>query len=76
MVQKLLSQSPDIQKILAFEGAFERLFNIVRQEGGIEGGHMVHDALICVDTLLRYNTSNQVTITLLNFHLSIQKDSN
>ena len=60
MVQLLLSQSPDIQKILAFEGAFEKLFNIVTQEGGTEGGIMVHDALACVDSLLRYNTSNQV----------------
>ena len=60
MVQRLLSQSPDIQKILAFEGAFEKLFNIISQEGGVEGGHMVHDSLLCVDSLLRYNTSNQV----------------
>ena len=62
MVQLLLSHRPDIQKILAFEGAFEKLFNIVTQEGGIEGGIMVHDALACVDSLLRYNTSNQVNI--------------
>ena len=38
MVQSLVYQSPDIQKILAFEGAFEKLFNIVQQEGGLEGG--------------------------------------
>ena len=60
MLQLLLSQSPDIQKILAFEGAFEKLFNIVTQEGGIEGGVAVRDVLTCVDTLLRYNPSNQV----------------
>lgn len=66
MVQLLLSQSPDIQKILAFEGAFEKLFNIVTQEGGIEGGIMVHDALVCVDSLLRYNTSNQVNFSRLH----------
>ncbi|PSS32164.1 hypothetical protein PHLCEN_2v2072 [Hermanssonia centrifuga] len=59
MVQYLLSQSPDIQKILAFEGGFEKLFNIITQEGGLEGGVMVHDALACVDALLRYNASNQ-----------------
>lgn len=62
MLQLLLSQSPDIQKILAFEGAFEKLFAIVTQEGGIEGGVTVRDALACVDTLLRYNPSNQVAI--------------
>ncbi|TCD69596.1 hypothetical protein EIP91_007018 [Steccherinum ochraceum] len=59
MVQSLVHQSPDIQKILAFEGAFEKLFNIVQQEGGLEGGPVVHDALTCVDSLLRFNSSNQ-----------------
>jgi len=65
MVQSLISQSPDIQKILAFEGAFEKLFNTVEQEGGVEGGIVAHDALICVDGLLRFNTSNQVGATQL-----------
>ncbi|KAI0919128.1 hypothetical protein AcV5_002123 [Taiwanofungus camphoratus] len=59
VVQSLVSQSPEIQKILAFEGAFERLFNIVASEGGIEGGVVVHDALTCIDALLRFNQSNQ-----------------
>ncbi|KAF8645775.1 hypothetical protein AX16_007584 [Volvariella volvacea WC 439] len=59
VVQALTSQSPDIQKVLAFEGAFEKLFNIVTGEGGIEGGVVAHGALTCVDILLRYNASNQ-----------------
>ncbi|KAH9834186.1 p115 like vesicle tethering protein [Rhodofomes roseus] len=58
-IQSLISQSPEIQKILAFEGAFERLFTIVTSEGGIEGGVVAHDALACIDGLLRYNQSNQ-----------------
>jgi len=45
--------------VLAFEGAFEKLFNIVTQEGGVEGGLVVQDALLCVDMLLRFNSSNQ-----------------
>lgn len=60
MVQTLVAQSPDTQKVLAFEGAFEKLFNIVQQEGGIEGGIVSQGALNCVDGLLRFNTSNQV----------------
>jgi hypothetical protein len=60
MVQTLVAQSPDIQKVLAFEGAFEKLFNIVQQEGGIEGGVVSQGALTCVDGLLRFNPSNQV----------------
>ncbi|KAF9075502.1 p115 like vesicle tethering protein [Rhodocollybia butyracea] len=59
MVQALVSQSADIQKVLAFEGAFEKLFNIVKNEGGIEGGAVSHQALQCVDALLRFNSSNQ-----------------
>ncbi|TFY64319.1 hypothetical protein EVJ58_g2696 [Rhodofomes roseus] len=59
VIQSLISQSPEIQKILAFEGAFERLFTIVTSEGGIEGGVVAHDALACIDGLLRYNQSNQ-----------------
>jgi intracellular protein transport protein USO1 len=60
LVQSLISQSPNIQKILAFEGAFERLFKIITQEGGIDGGVVAQGALRCVEGLLRHNPSNQV----------------
>lgn len=60
MTQALISQSPDIQKILAFEGAFETLMKIVSLEGGVEGGAVSRDALLCIDGLLRFNASNQV----------------
>ncbi|KAF8190815.1 p115 like vesicle tethering protein [Pholiota molesta] len=59
MVQALISQSADIQKVLAFEGAFEKLFNTVTQEGGVDGGLVAQGALTCVDGLLRFNSSNQ-----------------
>ncbi|TFK50764.1 hypothetical protein OE88DRAFT_1700306 [Heliocybe sulcata] len=59
MLQSLISQSPEIQKVLTFDGAFERLFHIITAEGGVEGGIVVQDALLCVDGLLRFNTSNQ-----------------
>lgn len=62
MIQLLISQSPDIQKVLAFEGAFEKLFNVVTQEGGVEGGVITHDALRCADGLLRFNASNQACL--------------
>ncbi len=58
-IQSLLVQSPDIQKIFAFEGAFEKLFAIVRRENGVDGGIVVHDCLACVDGLLRLNNANQ-----------------
>lgn len=64
VIQMLISQSPDIQKVLAFQGAFEKLFNTVTHEGGLEGGVISQDALRCVDSLLRYNSSNQVISVL------------
>ena len=55
MIQSLISQSPNIQKVLAFEGTFEKLFNTMAQENGIEGGVVTHDALLCMDGLLPFN---------------------
>lgn len=36
----------EIQKILVFEGAFDRIFNIIREEGGSEGGIIVQVCLV------------------------------
>lgn len=77
MVQSLISQNPDIQKILAFEGGFEKLLNIVTQEGGVEGGIVAQESLTCVDGLLRFNASNQVPLIFhpfnrLNFTVSVE----
>lgn len=58
MLQVLISQNAEIQKILAFEGIFEKLLNIIATEGGIEGGIVVQDCLTCIDGLLRFNVSN------------------
>lgn len=59
MFQSLILQSPDIQKLLAFEGAFDRLFTIIQEEGGADGGRIVQDCLTSIDGLLRLNVSNQ-----------------
>uniref|UniRef100_A0A0W0GDD6 General vesicular transport factor p115 n=1 Tax=Moniliophthora roreri TaxID=221103 RepID=A0A0W0GDD6_MONRR len=59
VLQALISQNPDIQKVLAFEGAFEKLFNIISQEGGVDGGAVAQEALECIDGFLRFNSSNQ-----------------
>ena len=59
LIQSLISQSPDIQKLFAFEGAFDKLFGIIQSEGGVEGSVNVQDCLNCVDGLLRMNVSNQ-----------------
>ncbi|QRW25340.1 transporter Uso1, related protein [Rhizoctonia solani] len=59
LLQSLAHQNADIQKILAFSGAFEKLLDIVAAEGGVEGGVVVQDCLAVVDAMLRFNSSNQ-----------------
>jgi hypothetical protein len=56
----LIAKNPDIQKLLAFQGAFEKLFNVIESEGGVESRANAESALTCVDTLLRFNSANQV----------------
>ena len=50
----------DVQKIVAFENAFDRIFNIIEIEGGMDGGIVVQDCLQLLANLLSYNSSNQV----------------
>ncbi|KAI0350605.1 hypothetical protein OH77DRAFT_1430779 [Trametes cingulata] len=84
-IQSLVSQSPEIQKIMAFEGAFEKLFKVIVNEQGVEGGVVVQDALTCIDGLLRFNQSNQsyfrgsslppVLLSLIGFPSSLPFDT-
>ncbi|KAJ2907112.1 Uso1 [Zalerion maritima] len=56
----LTPTSNDIQKLVAFENAFDRLFNIIVADGGIsEGSRTVEDCLILLANLLRLNSTNQ-----------------
>lgn len=56
----LTPTSTDIQKVVAFESAFERIFAIMVSEGSLnEGGRTVEDCLILLANLLRRNPSNQ-----------------
>ncbi|KAH8677704.1 p115 like vesicle tethering protein [Xylariales sp. PMI_506] len=58
----LTPTSPDIQKLVAFENAFERIFAIITAEGGLlDGDRIVEDCLILLANLLRLNSSNQST---------------
>lgn len=52
-------QNADIQKIVAFENAFDRLLGIVDEEGGVRGNIIVQDCLQLLHNLLNYNVSNQ-----------------
>lgn len=56
---ELTRGNTNIQKIVAFENAFERLFDIIKEEGNSDGGVVVEDCLVLLLNLLRNNTSNQ-----------------
>uniref|UniRef100_A0A5B7B672 Putative golgin candidate 6 isoform X1 n=1 Tax=Davidia involucrata TaxID=16924 RepID=A0A5B7B672_DAVIN len=58
----LTREAEEIQKILVFEGAFDKIFSIIKEEGGSEGGVVVQDCLELLNNLLRNNASNQVLL--------------
>ncbi|KAJ8383038.1 hypothetical protein SKAU_G00038160 [Synaphobranchus kaupii] len=59
LLQKLTKGNAAIQKIVAFENAFERLLDIVSEEGNSDGGIVVEDCLLLMLSLLKNNSSNQ-----------------
>ncbi|XP_022740124.1 golgin candidate 6-like isoform X4 [Durio zibethinus] len=58
----LTREAEEIQKIVVFEGAFEKVFSIIKEEGGSEGGVVVQDCLELLNNLLHSNASNQVLL--------------
>lgn len=56
----LTPSSSELQKLVAFENAFERIFSIIKLEGSLQDGdRIVEDCLILLANLLRLNVSNQ-----------------
>ncbi|XP_015085185.1 golgin candidate 6 [Solanum pennellii] len=58
----LTREAEEIQKIVVFESAFEKIFSIIKEEGGSEGGVVVQDCLELLNNLLRNSASNQVLL--------------
>jgi hypothetical protein len=56
----LTKSNAEIQKIVAFENAFEKLLGIVIEEGASDGDIIVQDCMEVIHNLLRFNVSNQV----------------
>ncbi|CAG9773827.1 unnamed protein product [Ceutorhynchus assimilis] len=54
----LTKSNANIQKIVAFENAFDKLLNIISDEGYTDGGIVVEDCLLLMLNLLQNNTSN------------------
>uniref|UniRef100_A0A8C2CEQ0 General vesicular transport factor p115 n=1 Tax=Cyprinus carpio TaxID=7962 RepID=A0A8C2CEQ0_CYPCA len=59
LLQQLTKGNTAIQKIVAFENAFERLLEIITEEGSSDGGIVVEDCLLLLLNLLKNNSSNQ-----------------
>ncbi|MEQ2181292.1 hypothetical protein GOODEAATRI_009957, partial [Goodea atripinnis] len=59
LVITLTKGNAAIQKIVAFENAFERLLDIITEEGSSDGGIVVEDCLLLLLNLLKNNSSNQ-----------------
>jgi hypothetical protein len=56
---QLTKGNANIQKIVAFENAFDKLFDVINEEGCSDGGIVVEDCLILMLNLLKNNSSNQ-----------------
>ena len=59
LLAELTRSNSQIQKIVAFENAFERLMKIIEDEGLSDGDIVVEDCISIMQNLLRGNTSNQ-----------------
>ncbi|MCJ1405615.1 hypothetical protein MMC11_008843 [Xylographa trunciseda] len=60
LLTALTVSSSDLQKLVAFENAFDRVFAIIDAEGSLtHGGVVVQDCLSLLANLLRLNASNQ-----------------
>ncbi|KAK0626116.1 p115 like vesicle tethering protein [Immersiella caudata] len=68
LLTDLTPASIDIQKLVAFEKGFERVFGIINEEGGlVDGARVVEDCLILLANLLRLNASNQSMFREMGF---------
>lgn len=59
LLVELTKGNANIQKIVAFENAFDRLFDVIHDEGCSDGGIVVQDCLVLMLNLLINNSSNQ-----------------
>ncbi|XP_027358581.1 golgin candidate 6 isoform X2 [Abrus precatorius] len=62
LLTHLTREAEEIQKIVVFEGGFEKIFGIIREEGNSDGGVVVQDCLELLNNLLRSIASNQVLL--------------
>lgn len=59
LLLQLTRSNRQIQKIVAFDNAFDRLLGVIQEEGWSDGGIVVEDCLMIIYNLLNGNNSNQ-----------------
>jgi len=59
LLRRLIQGNATIQKIVAFDGVFDKVISIAENEGYVLGGMIVIDILKLVATLVANNSSNQ-----------------
>lgn len=60
LLNDVTQSSPELQKLVAFENAFDRIFALIKAEGSLVlGGIVVQDCLSLLANLLHLNAPNQ-----------------
>jgi len=60
LLNDVTQASPELQKLVAFENAFDRIFTLIKDEGSLVlGGIVVQDCLSLLANLLYLNAPNQ-----------------
>lgn len=60
MLTDITLYSTELQKLVAFENCFDRVFAIIESDGALsQGGIVVQDCLSLLANLIRFNSSNQ-----------------
>ncbi|KAF5225511.1 hypothetical protein ECC02_001275 [Trypanosoma cruzi] len=59
LITSITATDTELQTILAFDNAFEMLFAVIKEEGGLDGGVIVCDCLTIAHNMLRNNKATQ-----------------
>lgn len=60
LLNDLSRTSSELQKLIVFENAFDKIFNLIQADGSLtQGTIVVQDCLSLLANLVRFNTSNQ-----------------
>lgn len=60
LLTDITQYSTELQKLVAFENCFDRIFAVIESDGGLsQGGIVIQDCLSLLANLIRFNSSNQ-----------------